>query len=257
MEDAAHQMTQTSPRFANTRAVLTALWRDTLRHRWRSASALGLLVLAKLAGITVPLVLKAIVDRFSRPERLAASVGTALGAAAPELPHTVLVLPVFLLLAYALIRFSSTLFTELRDVVFSRVTQATVTRYAADTFSHFLALDPRFHVQRSTGMLTRDVERGIAGIGFLRGAGLFTVVPTLVEFAAVIAVMSAGYSERVQRQADLDDAAVHEHKIPDRHRPAAVLHSISARALRRWFFGCGDQRRFPGIVWPCRTPSLH
>jgi ATP-binding cassette subfamily B protein len=102
---------------------------------------------------------------------------------------------VFLLLAYALLRFASTLFTELRDLMFARVTLATVSDFAQRTFAHLLALSPRFHTQRSTGTLMRDVERGTTGIAFLLGAGLFTVLPTLVEFAAVLVVMlAAGYS---------------------------------------------------------------
>jgi ATP-binding cassette subfamily B protein len=69
-----------------------------------------------------------------------------------------------------------------------------VTRSAERTFAHLLTLSPRFHVQRNTGSLIREVERGTTGIGFLLGAGLFTVVATLVEFSAVLVVMAAGYS---------------------------------------------------------------
>lgn len=169
------------------RALAIAVWHD----RRRSAAALALLVLAKLSSVVVPLVLKAVVDRFSRPESMAEHVTPA---AAPQDVSTALVLPVFLLLAYAAVRFAGTLFTELRDLVFARVTQRTVTGFAERTFAHLLALGPRFHGQRSTGMLIRNVERGTAGIAFLLGAGLFTVVPTLVEFAAVVAIMAYGYS---------------------------------------------------------------
>ncbi|MFL6664893.1 MAG: ABC transporter transmembrane domain-containing protein [Rhizobacter sp.] len=170
-----------------TDSVFAGLWHAAWQYRWRTLLAVGLLVLAKIAGVIVPLVLKAIVDRFSRPEGLRNPAGDAG-------PTAMLVLPVFLLLGYALLRFSGTLFTELRDVVFARVTQRTVRRFAAQTFAHLLTLSPRFHVQRNTGSLIRDVERGTAGIGFLLGAGLFTVVPTLVELVAVLTVMAAGYS---------------------------------------------------------------
>jgi ATP-binding cassette subfamily B protein len=135
--------------------------------------------------VAVPLLLKAVIDRFSEPGTLATS---------SRLGDTVLVLPVFLLLGYALLRFAGTLFTELRDLVFARVTLATVTDFAERSFEHLLSLSPRFHVQRNTGALLRDVERGTAGVRFLLGAGLFTVVPTLVELIAVLAVMAAGYS---------------------------------------------------------------
>ena len=177
----------------STSSVFAGLWSAAWHYRYRTLSALGLLVLAKIAAVLVPLVLKAIVDEFSQPGGLQATVspearGPLRGIA------TILVLPVFLLLGYALLRFAGTLFTELRDLVFARVTKRTVTWFAEQTFAHLLALSPRFHMQRNTGALIREVERGTAGVGFLLGAGLFTVVPTLVEFAAVLVVMAAGYS---------------------------------------------------------------
>lgn len=174
------------------RAVLPILW-DAVKPRWRrTAAAIILLVAAKVTAVLVPLLLKAIVDRFSRPENLAA--GSAQASDALQAPHAVLVLPVFMLLGYAALRFAGTLFTELRDLVFSRVTLGVVTSYAERAFAHLLDLTPRFHAQRQTGALIRDLERGTGGIGFLLGAGLFTVVPTLVEFGAVLVVMSVGYS---------------------------------------------------------------
>jgi ATP-binding cassette subfamily B protein len=174
-----------------TNSVFAGLWQAVWQYRRRTLAALALLVLAKVAAVTVPLVLKAIVDRFSQPAELASEV-----EATARLPnvHSVLLLPVFLLLGYALLRFAGTLFTELRDLVFARVTKRTVSAYAERTFGHLLALNPRFHAQRNTGVLIRDVERGTTGVGFLLGAGLFTVVPTMVEFIAVLAVMAVGYS---------------------------------------------------------------
>ena len=177
----------------NPRKVFTELWQAVWRHRRRTLAALALLVLAKLAGVGVPLVLKAIIDRFSDPQSMAATVSEGAPATMQAAPY-VIALPVFLLLGYALLRFTSTLFTELRDLVFARVTQRTVTAFAERTFAHLMSLSPKFHVQRNTGSLIRDVERGTSGIGFLLGAGLFTVVPTMVEFAAVLAVMMVGYS---------------------------------------------------------------
>lgn len=160
--------------------VLRGLWAAIWLYRWRTAAAVLLLVLAKVAAVGVPLVLKAIVDHFSQ---------------LPTAPTAPLLLPVFLLLGYALLRFTGTLFTELRDLLFARVTLRAVTVFSRRTFGHLLRLSPRFHVTRHTGMLIRDVERGTAGIGFLLGAGLFTVLPTLVEFVAVLVVLAAaGYS---------------------------------------------------------------
>ncbi|HEX6704576.1 MAG TPA: ABC transporter transmembrane domain-containing protein [Albitalea sp.] len=177
----------------SVQGVFTGLWQAAWQFRLRTLAALALLVLAKVAGVFVPLLLKAIVDRFSRPETLHTVVGADAGPALQSAP-AVLALPVFLLLGYAVLRFSGTLFTELRDLVFARVARRTVTSFAEQTFAKLLALSPRFHVQRNTGSLIRDVERGTTGIGFLLGAGLFTLVPTVVEFVAVLVVMAAGYS---------------------------------------------------------------
>ena len=136
----------------------------------------------------MPLALKAIVDESSADQ-------AATAAAASQATRVVYALPVFLLLAYALLRFASTLFTELRDLAFARATLDTVSDFAQRTFAHLLSLGPGFHSQRSTGTLIRDVERGTAGIAFVLGAGLFTVLPTLVEFCAVLVVMlAASYS---------------------------------------------------------------
>jgi len=176
----------------NRRGVHAELWSAAWRFRRRTLAALLLLLLAKVAGVGVPLLLKAVVDLFSRPESLTEAIPAVVVGG--EEPSLALVLPVFLLLAYALLRFAGTLFTELRDLVFAPVTRRTVTEFSQRTFSHLLSLNPQFHSQRNTGSLIRDVERGISGVGFLLGAGLFTVVPTLVEFAAVLAVMALGYS---------------------------------------------------------------
>ncbi|HEU4459128.1 MAG TPA: ATP-binding cassette domain-containing protein [Methylibium sp.] len=173
--------------------VFAALWSSIWRHRRRALLALALLVAAKLAGVAVPWLLKKVVDRFSAPGGLAGDVaGLVVGPPAADVP-VVLVVPVFLLVGYALLRFSSTLFTELRDLVFARVTHATVADFAERSFAQLLALGHRFHARRQTGTVLRDVERGTRGIGYLLGAALFTVVPTLIEFSAVLLVMSAGY----------------------------------------------------------------
>ncbi|UUX94186.1 ATP-binding cassette domain-containing protein [Aquabacterium sp. J223] len=171
-----------------TRVVLSGLWAAVWRFRTRTLLALALLLAAKAAAVSVPLLLKEIVDQFSRPETLTGTLPLPAGTAA------VMVLPVFLLLGYALLRFVTTLFNELRDIVFARVTQRTMIDFAERSFAHLLALSARFHTRRNTGSLIRDLERGTAGIGFLLGAGVFTIVPTLVEFVAVLVVMARGYS---------------------------------------------------------------
>jgi ATP-binding cassette subfamily B protein len=168
--------------------VLAGLWKATWAYRWRTAGTVALLVAAKLAAVMVPLALKAIVDHFSQTRIDSATASSSSSS-------VVLALPVFLLLGYALLRFASTLFTELRDLLFARVSLHSVGEFVQRTFGHLLALSPRFHSQRSTGALIRDVERGRTAIAFLLGAALFTLLPTLVEFAAILAVlMVAGYS---------------------------------------------------------------
>ncbi|WP_334190185.1 ABCB family ABC transporter ATP-binding protein/permease [Noviherbaspirillum sp.] len=156
-------------------SVLRDLWRVISRFRGRILLALMFLILAKLAVVSVPLALKRIVDELSRPEQLAT-------------------LPVVFLVGYALLRFASTLFNELRDLAFSRVTQYTVATYALNTFSHLHALGARFHSSRRLGGLLPDIDRGTSGIAFLLGVGLFTIVPTLLEIGMVTAIISARYS---------------------------------------------------------------
>jgi ATP-binding cassette subfamily B protein len=156
-------------------SVFRDLWRVISRFRGRILLALMFLIIAKLAVVSVPLALKRIVDELSRPEQLAN-------------------LPIVFLVGYALLRFASTLFNELRDLAFSRVTQYTVATYALNTFSHLHALGARFHASRRLGGLLPDIDRGTSGIAFLLGVGLFTIVPTLLEIGMVTAIISARYS---------------------------------------------------------------
>ncbi|SHG52092.1 ATP-binding cassette, subfamily B [Massilia sp. CF038] len=151
------------------------LWQVVALYRWRIALAMVCLVIAKVATVAVPLVLKRIIDGFSQPHALAA-------------------IPIYLLAGYALLRFLSTLFNELRDLIFARVTLHTVSRYAQKTFAHLHALSASFHAQRQLGGLLPDIDRGTNGIAFLLGVGLFTIVPTLIEIGLVLAVMLSRYS---------------------------------------------------------------
>src|SRR5690606_4265028 len=122
-----------------------------------------------------PVALKNIVDALSRPEQL-------------------LTVPIALLVGYALLRFSVTLFNELRDLVFSRVTQRTVAQYALAAFNRLHELGADFHARRRTGGLLRDLDRGTNAIGHLMGVALFTVLPTVLEIALVQGIMLARYS---------------------------------------------------------------
>ena len=155
--------------------MIVALWQAVRAQRGRLAAALALLILAKLAAVAVPLALKAIIDALGQPGGLP-------------------LLPVFLLIGYAVLRFASTLFTELRDVVFSRVASPAVADFTLRAFRHLHALGARFHMQRRTGGVSRDVDRGGAAIGVLLGVAVLTILPTLVEIVAVVGILAAGYS---------------------------------------------------------------
>jgi ATP-binding cassette subfamily B protein len=155
-------------------SVMQDLMKVVAPYRWRVAAAVLLLISAKISTVLVPLLLKRIIDALSQPQNLRA-------------------LPIYLLAGYALLRFSSTLFNELRDLVFSRVTQRTVANYAQMTFEHLHLLGARFHAKRRMGGLLPDIDRGTAGIAFLLGVGLFTLVPTLIEIALVLAIITSRY----------------------------------------------------------------
>ena len=156
--------------WATIRTLLPYLW----EYRVRVTLAVACLIAAKLANVGVPLVLKQIVD--------------ALGAT-----QQALVLPVALLAAYGALRLSTTLFTELRELLFSRVTQRAVRKIALQVFRHLHALSLRFHLARQTGGLTRDIERGTRGITSLISFTLFSILPTLIEIALVTGVLLAKY----------------------------------------------------------------
>jgi ATP-binding cassette subfamily B protein len=146
-------------------------------YRWRVGLALAFLVVAKLANVSVPLVLKEVVDGLD-----------------PTL--ALLTVPTALLAAYGLLRFSTTLFAELRDVVFVRVTQRAIRRVALGVFRHLHQLSLRFHLERQTGGMTRDIERGTRGISTMLSYLIFSIIPVILEFALVAAVLLAKFDWR-------------------------------------------------------------
>lgn len=168
-------MAKTEPVFDARANVLLNLARVIAAYRGRVLGALVFLIAAKIAAVSVPAILKSIIDELSRPEQLQS-------------------LPVYLLAGYAALRFTSTLFNELRDLVFSRVTQRTVASYALHTFRHLHSLGSRFHSGRRIGGLIPEIDRGTSAIAFLLGVGLFTVVPTIIEIGLVMAILLLGYS---------------------------------------------------------------
>ncbi len=137
---------------------------------------MAFLVLAKLASVALPLVMKYIVDGLDASQQ------------------TMLVLPLSLLVAYGVLRLSTVLFGELRDVVFGRVTEHAMRRVALQVFRHLHRLDLNFHLSRRTGGLSRDIERGTGGISFLLRFMLFNIIPTLLEISLVAGILLVNYS---------------------------------------------------------------
>jgi len=143
-------------------------------YRARMAFALVFLVGAKVASVSVPLLLKRLVD--------------ALNITTSD-PRALLVVPLGLLLGYAGLRLAMTLFTELREIVFARATFGAAKRVSLETFEHLHALSLRFHLERQTGGLTRDIERGTRALQTLVSYSLYTIVPTLVELSFVLVLL--------------------------------------------------------------------
>lgn len=146
-----------------------------LEFKWRVIVAMSLLVFSKLANVSVPLVLKEIIDAMDKTK-------------------SVLVVPVFLVVGYGVLRLFSTLFGELRDAVFANVTQRAIRRVALQVFEHLHSLSLRFHLDRQTGGVSRDIERGTRGIGFLLNFTLFNILPTLLEIGLVAGILLKKYN---------------------------------------------------------------
>jgi ATP-binding cassette subfamily B protein len=154
------------------RTLLPYLW----EWKWRVIFALSCLIAAKLANVAVPMVFKDIVDALSVPR-----------------DQALLLVPMGLLGAYGLLRFSTALFTELREIIFARVTQRAQRTIALKVFEHLHALSLRFHLERQTGGLTRDIERGTRSVGSLISYTIYSILPTLVEIALVMGILIVRY----------------------------------------------------------------
>lgn len=160
--------------WATIKTLLPYLW----TYKWRVLLALLFLVGAKAAQVGVPVVLKELVDRMTF---------------SPSHPQALFVLPMGILVAYGILRVCTTLFTELREFVFAKVTQRAVRTIALKVFRHLHALSLRFHLNRQTGGMTRDIERGTRGIASLVQYSLFSILPTVVEISLVIGYMVLHY----------------------------------------------------------------
>jgi ATP-binding cassette subfamily B protein len=158
--------------------TLRSLWPYLQEYRGRIVIAMLCLVGAKAATVGVPFILKHIVDGLDNK-------------ATPDLA---IALPLGLLLAYGAARLATTLFGELRDTVFGRVTERAMRRIGLQVFEHLHALELNFHLNRRTGGLSRDIERGVSGVGFLLRIMVFNIVPTLVELAMVTGILLLNYN---------------------------------------------------------------
>ena len=154
--------------------LLPYLW----AYKWRVLAALTFMVGAKLANVSVPLLLKDLIDAMSFK---------------PNDPQAVLVVPVAMLVTYGALRLSVSAFTELRELVFAKATQGAARQIALETFEHLHGLSLRFHLERQTGGMTRDIERGVRGIESLISYSLYSVVPTLIEVALVLGILAVKF----------------------------------------------------------------
>ena len=154
------------------RQTLRTLFPYLWQYRGRILAALACLVLAKIANVSVPLVFKEMIDTFADSQ---------------------LALPVLLLSLYGVLRFSTSLFTELREILFARVTQRVIRRVALEVFQHLHNLSLRFHLARQTGGISRDLERGTRSISSLISYTLYSILPTLIEVFLVLGILFVRY----------------------------------------------------------------
>ncbi|MCB4363692.1 ABC transporter ATP-binding protein/permease [Hydrogenophaga taeniospiralis] len=160
--------------WATLARLLPYLW----QYKWRVVLALGFMVGAKVANVSVPLLLKELVDAMTiRPGSV----------------ESMLVVPLGLLLAYGGLRLSTTLFTELRELVFAKATEGATRSIALQVFGHLHALSLRFHLERQTGGMTRDIERGTRGVQSLISYSLYSIFPTLIEVVMVLALLGTKF----------------------------------------------------------------
>ncbi len=156
---------------ATLKRLLPYLW----QYRWRVGIALAFMLAAKGANVGVPVLLKQLVDGLSLK---------------PGEPAALLVVPVGLLLAYGALRLSTTLFTELRELVFAKATEGAARQISLQVFRHLHALSLRFHLERQTGGMSRDIERGTRAVHSLISYSLYSILPTLVEVALVLGILA-------------------------------------------------------------------
>ncbi|MBP7574670.1 MAG: ABC transporter ATP-binding protein/permease, partial [Rhodoferax sp.] len=159
-------------------ATLQRLFPYLWRYKWRVMAALAFMVGAKLANVGVPLLLKNLVDAMSIK---------------PNDPQAMLVVPIALLIGYGLLRLSTSLFTELRELVFAKATEGAARSISLEVFRHLHALSLRFHLERQTGGMTRDIERGTRGVHSLISYSLYSIIPTVIEVTLVLTLLAVKF----------------------------------------------------------------
>ncbi|QYJ83258.1 ABCB family ABC transporter ATP-binding protein/permease [Shewanella aegiceratis] len=156
--------------------VLKLLWPYLLEFKGRVVLALACLVVAKMASVGLPFVLKQLVDTLSEASS-----------------EQMIAVPIALVLAYGSLRLLNTVISEVRDTLFGRVTERAIRRLGLSVFDHLHRLDLAFHLERRTGGLSRDIERGTSGVSFLMRFMVFNIVPTLLEIALVVGILLYNY----------------------------------------------------------------
>ncbi len=168
--------TATSAKNRSDWATLTRLFPYLWHYKWRVMAALAFMVGAKVANVGVPLLLKQLVDAMN-----------------PSLTQALLVVPVALLVGYGLLRLSTSLFTELRELVFAKASEGAARSISLEVFRHLHALSLRFHLERQTGGMTRDIERGTRGVKSLISFSLYSIIPTLIEVGLVLTLLAVKF----------------------------------------------------------------
>ena len=161
--------------WATLRRLFPYLW----EYKWRVLAALAFMVGAKMANVSVPLLLKELIDTMNPKGGLSA--------------NALLVVPVALLFAYGLLRLSTTLFAELRELIFAKATEGASRTISLQVFRHLHGLSLRFHLERQTGGLTRDIERGTRAVNSLISYSLYSIIPTLIEVAMVLTLLAVKF----------------------------------------------------------------
>jgi ABC-type transport system involved in Fe-S cluster assembly fused permease/ATPase subunit len=160
--------------WSTLRRLFPYLW----TYKWRVLAALAFMVGAKLANVGVPLLLKNLVDAMTLK---------------PGDPSALLVVPVALLVGYGALRLCTSLFSELRELVFAKATEGAARSISLQVFRHLHAMSLRFHLERQTGGMTRDIERGTRGVHSLINYSLYSIIPTLIEVALVLTLLAVKF----------------------------------------------------------------